>query len=145
MAKTKFERYYSWIKNNVTMERSKKMIYFTENQYVITNSFSLLFLNERPSGKYNNFTAIGQFIDKINTDKTDKIDIENIKGEDRDKYIIFNKDYSFKYSYFNNMKTIIKPNKIEVGYWNSTEPRPILYLENTKTKEKGFLLPVKMY
>lgn len=145
MAKTKFEKYYSWIKNNVSIERCKNMIYFTDDQYVITNSYSLLFLNERPSGKYNNFTTIAQFIDKFNTDETDSIDIENIKGEGKDKVIDYKDGYAFKLSYFKNMKTIIKPNKIEVGFWQSDEPRPVLFLENTKTKEKGFLLPVKGY
>jgi hypothetical protein len=145
MAKTKFEKYYSWIKNNASIERAKNMIFFTEDQYVITNSYSLLFLNERPSGKYNNFTTIAQFIDKVNADETENIDIENIKGEGKDKEIIYKNGYSFKYSFFNNMKSIIKPDKIEVGFWQSSEPRPVLFLENTKTKEKGFLLPMKTY
>lgn len=145
MAKTKFEKYYSWIKNSPSIERAKKMIFFTENQYAITNSYSVLLLNERPFGNYNNFTAVGQFIDKFNVEDTDSIDIENIKGEGREKRIFYNQDYSFKFSYFNNMKSIIKPNKIEVGFWDSTEKRPILYLENTKTNEKGFLLPIKTY
>ena len=138
----KFEKYYSWIKNNPTIERTRKMIYFTKDQYAITNSYSVILLNERPSGKYSDFETIGKFIDKFNVDKTDKIDIENIKGEGRNRFIIYDNEYSFKYSYFNNMKTIIKPNKIEVGSWGVN---PILFLENTKTNEKGFLLPIKTY
>lgn len=154
MAKTKFEKYYSCLKNNPRAENIKKMIFFTEDQYVLTNSYSLIFLNERPLGKYNNFTAIGQFIDKFsNVDKTDSIDIENIKGEGKEKRIAYNSDYSFKLSYFNNMKSIIKPNKIEVAFcydWSNVNGKvnngqPILFLENTKTKEKGFLLPRKEY
>ena len=138
----KFEKYYSWIKNNPTIERTRKMIYFTKDQYAITNSYSVILLNERPSGKYSDFETIGKFIDKFNVDKTEKIDIENIKGEGKEKAIIYKDGYAFKYSYYNNMKSIIKPNKIEVGSWGVN---PILFLENTKTNEKGFLLPIKTY
>lgn len=141
----KFEKYYSWIKNSTGIERAKKMIYFTDNQYVITNSYSLIFLNERPFGKYNNFTSIEQFIDKFHTENTDKIDVENTQGEKREKAIIYKDGYTFKYSYFTNMKSIIKPNKIEVAFWGEVEPKPVLFLENTKTHEKGFLLPMKTY
>lgn len=140
----KFEKYYSCLKNNPGVEKIKKMIYFTENQYVLTNSYSLIFLNERPLGKYNDFTTISKFVEKFsNIDKTDSIDIENIKGEGKEKVILYNESYSFKYSFFKNMKTIIKPDKIEVAY--CFNGHPTLYLENTKTKEKGFLLPIKGY
>lgn len=138
----KFEKYYSCLKNNPRAENIKKMIYFTEDQYALTNSYSVILLNERPTGKYSDFTTIGKFIDKFNVEKTDEIDIENIKGEGKEKAIIYKDGYAFKYSYFTNMKTIIKPDKVEVGSWGI---HPILFLENTKTKEKGFLLPIKAY
>lgn len=138
----KFEKYYSCLKNNPRAENIKKMIYFTEDQYALTNSYSLILLNERPTGKYSDFTTIGKFIDKFNVEKTDEIDIENIKGEGKEKAIIYKDGYAFKYSYFTNMKTIIKPDKVEVGSWGVN---PILFLENTKTNEKGFLLPMKTY
>lgn len=141
----KFEKYYSCLKNNPRAENIKKMIFFTEDQYAITNSYSVILLNERPSGKYSDFETIGKFIDKFNVDETDKIDIENIKGEGKEKAIVYNKDYAFKYSYYNNMKSIIKPDKIEVGFWDTENHHPILFLENTKTNEKGFLLPIKAY
>lgn len=145
MGKTKMERYYSWIKNNTSIEKTKKMIYFTDNQYVISNAYSLIFLNERPFGKYSDFTTLGQFIDKFHTDNTDSIDVEKTQGEGKEKLIPYKDGYSFKYSYYKNMKEIIKPDKVEVGFWGEIDPRPILFLENTKTTEKGFLLPVKGY
>lgn len=145
MNKRIFKSYLKGSTRNILQENC----FEHDNGYLISDSFSIIKLNQTYDLKINNdelglSKLFDNFKDNYNTSYTFK----NLNADNEDRAPI-NETYSINVKLYNKIKSIIKadwctilePNNKENNYAGA----PIIKLENTKTKELAYLLPMRTY
>ena len=161
MNKVYLKSYYanmSTREEHIRKYKNKCMEYNTN--YLITDTYSIIKLNETYNMEITNDNGI---IEKIFDDfkfnfNLNKVDITKDLENFEEKNFRFIKEYSgdikeeteiIKYGVdmkrLNNIKKIIKANKIEIVSKYSYDYMYAIKLENTKTNEYAYLLPIRVY
>ena len=137
------------------LNRSKREIlkncFEFENGYIISDSYSVIKLNKTYDLKVSeDKLGVCKFYDNFKQFEFD-FELKEIEIiEHRNKKFAIAKlddDYSINVPIFNKIKAIINANKFTIVKSEQYEFKgtPIIKLENTKTNEIGYMLPMRKY
>lgn len=149
MNKTYLKSYYAQMgKHNQQRQRLENKCFKMENSYLISDSYSIIALND----SYNLETSDDKLKDSvIKTYKgfKDNYTFKNDITLNDEEYTKIDDLYSIGNKKAKTICKIIKADKVailepkEQLYY--TSKNPIIYLENTKTKDYGYLLPCRTF
>ena len=122
-----------------------------EDGYIISDSYSVIRLNKTYDLKVSeDKLGICKFYDNFNQFEFDfeLRELEIIEHRNK-KFAVakLNDNYSINVPIFNKIKAIINANKFTIVKSNQYEFKetPVIKLENTKTNEIGYMLPMRKF
>lgn len=149
MNKTYLKSYYAQMgKHNQNKQRLENKCFKMENNYLISDSYSIICLNDSYNLEVSDDKLKESVINLYSSFKNNYIFKNNITLSD-DKFTKIDDLYSIGNKKAKTIIKIIKADKISI-----LEPKeqlyyfsknPMIYLENTKTKEHAYLLPCSTY
>ena len=149
MNKTYLKSYYASMgKNNQQRQRLQNKCFKIENNYLISDSFSIICLNDIYNLEVSSDGLKDSVIKMYKGFKDNYIFKNDITLND-EEYTKIDDMYSIGNKKAKTICKIIKADKISILepkeqlYYSSKNP--IIYLENTKTKEHGYLLPCRTF
>ena len=138
----KLKKYMGSFRNNTND------CYLIENNYVITDGYSVVCLKDNYDlnviADYENgiYRTMVNYLETFeNLSSIGKLEDINYTEED---YKIDN-DYGILIKNIKRIKNLIKANNIELLINEGSYTKYIIKIENTKTKEVGYLLPTRKY
>lgn len=120
-----------------------------ENGYLISDCYSVIYLNDNHNIEvvddvcgvariFNNFENNYNFNFKL-----EELDIVSDE-KDKIKRAKLNDEYEVNVTLFNRIKNIIKADDfVVIKNMNTDDTTPIMKLTNTKTNERGYLMPMR--
>lgn len=121
-----------------------------EEGYLICDTYSIILLNDN----YNidvvqDLLSINKMFDRFDNEyefnfKLEELEI--INTDEKIKPAKLKDNYEINVTLFNRVKNIIKADDISIIYnMDTNDTTPIIKLTNTKTNERGYLLPMRKY
>lgn len=152
--RTNIKKYFKF--TSETHKNFKLNAYKYEDKYILTNTYSLLVLNNAEDLTINsedktliNFIKDFKDYEDIGKRLEDKIDFSKLNDYERYvEEIIKDKEssYGIDMEMFRTMYKIIKPTKIRIlQKWGFNSWKYVYELLNEKNGEYGYLLPTKNY
>lgn len=139
----------AYLKNGEKQKPILKNCFKHDEGYLICDSYSIILLKDNydidivqdllnVNNLFNNFENNYEFnfkLEELEIVSDDKEKVKTAKLRD---------NYEINLSLFNRIKNIIKANDVGIICdMNSSGTTPIIKLTNTKTNERGYLLPMK--
>ena len=141
----------AYLKNGEKQKTILKNCFKHEEGYLICDSYSIILLKDNHdidvvqdllnvNNLFNNFENNYEFYFKLE-------ELEIISDEkEKVKRAKLKDNYEINVTLFNRIKNIIKANDVGIIYnMNTSDTTPIIKLTNTKTNERGYLLPMRKY
>ena len=149
MNKVYLKSYYAGMgKYNQQRQRLENKCFKMEDSYLISDSYSIICLNDNYNLEVSDYTIKHNVIKMYDSFKDNYIFKNDITLSD-EEYTKIDDMYSIDNKKAKTIIKIIKADKIsilEVKEYNYFSGKtPIIYLENTKTKEHAYLLPCRNY
>ena len=150
MNKTYLRSYYAGMgKCNQNRQRLENKCIKMENNYLISDSFSIICLNDNYNLETSSDEKLKDSIINLYNGFKDNYIFKNDITLNDEEFTKINNDYSIGNKKAKTICKIIKANKISIlepkEQLYFTSKNPIIYLENTKTKEHGYLLPCRTF
>jgi hypothetical protein len=130
----------------------KDNCYLMYNDYVISDKYSIVCLNEdnglniiRRTDNNNIYSKLEQF---RNNFRYESRFIKEITPDYEKEYYYLNEDWSFDLKKVKEIKNLIKGNRFSIRELDKEDKKDDMYILeifNEKTKEYGYLLPCKRY
>lgn len=133
-------------------EKSKAILkncFKYENGYLISDSYSVIYLNDNHNTEVvDDVCGITRIFDNFENNYEFNFKLEELEivsdEKEKIKRAKLNDEYDINVTLFNRIKNIIKADDVGIIYnMNTSDTTPMIKLTNTKTNERGYLLPMK--
>lgn len=134
-------------------EKSKPILkncFKYENGYLISDCYSVIYLNDNHNIEVvDDVCGIVRIFDYFENNykfnfKLDELEI--VSDDEKIKTAKLKDNFEINISLFNRIKNIIKADDVGIIYnMNTSDTTPIIKLTNTKTNERGYLLPMRKF
>lgn len=141
----------AYLKNGEKSKPILKNCFKYENGYLISDCYSVIYLNNNHNIEVvDDVCGITRIFDNFenNYEFNFKLDELEIVSDEKEKVkrAKLKDNYEVDVTLLNRIKNIIKADDIGIIYnMNTSDTTPIIKLTNTKTNERGYLLPMKTF
>lgn len=139
----------AYLKNGEKSIPILKNCFKYENGYLISDSYSVIYLNDNHNTEVVDVVCgITRIFDNFENNYEFNFNLEELEivsdEKEKIKRAKLNDEYDINVTLFNRIKNIIKADDIGIIYnMNTSDTTPMIKLTNTKTNERGYLLPMK--